>query len=60
MKLDEIKQKTKGDLQNLLNDNRKKMQDLRFELASSRLKNVREIRKLRKEVAQILTILKGK
>jgi len=39
-------------------DLRKKLSDLRFKFSSGKLKNVKEIRNSRREIATILTILK--
>jgi len=58
MKVKELNQKTKKELNNLLVENRHKLGQLRFDLASKKLKNIREIRGLRRDVARIITILK--
>ena len=58
MKTNEIKQKSKTELQQILRDDRERLRQLRFDLMSGKVKNVREIRKNRKEIAQVLTILK--
>jgi len=58
MKLPELRQKSKTELQKLLQDNRERLRQLRFDLAAGKVKNVREIRKIKKEIAQILTLLK--
>ena len=58
MKIQELQQKTKSELQKLLIDDREKLRQLRFNLASGKVKNVRGVRKIKKEIAQILTILK--
>ena len=58
MKITELHQKTKTELQKLLQDNRARLGQLRFDLASGKVKNVREIRKIKKEIARILTILR--
>ena len=60
MKANEIRQKSKSELQNILKENREKLRELRFDLASGKVKNVREIHKSRKDIARILTILKDK
>ena len=57
MKAKEIKQRPKKELQKLLQDSREKLRQLRFDLVSGRVKNVREIRKIKKDIARILTIL---
>ena len=57
MKISEFQQKSKKELQKLLQDNQEKLRQLRFNLASGKVKNVREIRKLKKDTARILTTL---
>jgi len=57
MKITELRQKPKGELHKILQDNREKLRLLRFDLVSGKIKNVREVRKVKKEIAQILTLL---
>lgn len=54
----ELRKKTKSELQKLLEQHRAKLRSLRFDLTSGKVKNVREIRQLRKDIARILTILR--
>lgn len=58
MKAKELKQKTKGELELMLKENREKIRSLRFDLASKKLKKTDELSKTKKEIARILTILK--
>jgi len=58
MKISELRLKSKGELQKLLQDNREKLRQLRFDLVAGKVKNVREIRKIKKDIARILTLLK--
>ena len=58
MKLEELRKKTKEEIRNVLHDNQEKLKQLRFDLAAGKVKNVREIRRIKKEIARILTILK--
>ncbi|XOB41055.1 MAG: 50S ribosomal protein L29 [Candidatus Nealsonbacteria bacterium] len=58
MKAVEIRKKSKLELDKLLKESRKKMRILYFNLAGGTVKNVREIRKIKKDIARILTILK--
>jgi len=58
MKISELRQKSKTELEKFLIDNREKLRQSRFNLASGKVKNVREIRKIKKEIARILTIIK--
>jgi large subunit ribosomal protein L29 len=60
MKVKELRQKTEKELRDLLNEDRRKLGQLKFDLASKKLKNIREIRELRRDIARILTILKEK
>jgi len=41
-----------------IQDSRVRLNDLRFDLASGKVKNVKEIRSLRKKIAYLLTIEK--
>ncbi len=58
MKASEIRQKSKKELHRLLFEKREKLRELRFNLASGKIKNVREIREIKKDIARILTIMK--
>lgn len=57
MKISEIKQKPKKELERLLREDQEKLRQLRFDLSAGKVKNVREIRKIKKDIARILTIL---
>ncbi len=57
MEIKELKGKKQKDLQNLLAEKREKLRLFKFDLASGKVKNVREIRSTRKDIAQIITIL---
>ncbi len=59
MKIDKLKNKSKADLTNILSDKKEKLRVLRFNLAEGKLKNVREVREVKKDIARILTILRG-
>ncbi len=58
MKIKELRQKSKNELEKVLRDNREKLRELRFNLATGKIKNVSQIRKIKKEISRILTILK--
>lgn len=60
LKFAELKNKTKEEMIERLNVLRETLRELRFRVSTAELKNVREIRKLKKEVAQLLTCLKGR
>jgi len=57
MKISEFKQKSKKELQRLLQNSQDKLRQLRFDLTSGKVKNVKEIRQVKKDIARILTIL---
>ncbi len=58
MKVSDLRKNKKKELEKMIEDKRKKLQDVRFRLSSGRVKNVKEARDLRKDIAKILTILK--
>lgn len=51
MKTIELQRKSKLELQSILIKNREKLRQLRFDLVSGKVKNVREIRRIKKETA---------
>lgn len=57
MELKELKNKTEKELKQVLNEFRDKLRDLRFKDGNKQLKNVREIREIKKTIARILTLL---
>jgi len=56
----ELRQKSKEELGKLLKDIRERQGSLRFDLVTGKVKNVREIRQIKKDIARALTILKEK
>lgn len=56
MKFKELKAKSKEDLNKILTENKEKIRDARFKSANNQLKNVKEIKKLKRQIAQVLTI----
>lgn len=60
MNIAELQKRTAGELQKMLGQERAKLQQLKFDLPSGKVKNVSEIRKVRRGIAQILTFLKQK
>jgi len=57
MKTNELKQKSINELEKILQERREKLRQLNFDLASGKVKNVRSVRKTKKDIARILTIL---
>lgn len=60
MKIKDLRAKDKKELEGLLLENRGQLRDLRFKVSSKQMKGVRELRKLKKSIAQLLTIIKEK
>jgi ribosomal protein L29 len=57
MELKELKTKKISELHNILADLRDKSRELRFKDSNKQLKNVRSIREIKKEIAQVLTLI---
>ncbi len=57
MKIKELRKKRKSELKNMLQSIQEKLRALRFNLASGKVKNIREIRMTKKDIARILTIM---
>ena len=57
MKPEELRKKSTAELQKILRQKREDLRKHRFNLASGKIKNVREIRKTKKDIARILTII---
>lgn len=60
MELKEIKTKSDKDLKKAVLEIQEKLRDLRFKDANKQLKNIREIRKNKKIVSRILTVLNSR
>jgi large subunit ribosomal protein L29 len=58
MKLKELKNLPDLELKKSLENSRERLRSLRFDLASGKVKNVREIREIRKTIARTITLLK--
>jgi large subunit ribosomal protein L29 len=57
MNIKELREKKKEDLEKMLLELTQKIQDLNFKDANKQLKNVREIRVIKKTIARIKTLL---
>lgn len=58
MKIRELRRKSIKELEQNLNNLREKLRELRFNLAGGKVKNLKEIRQTKSDIAKILTILK--
>ena len=56
----EIKQKQIAELGKALESLRARLNDLRFDLSSGKVKNIRELRGAKKSIAQLLTVIQEK
>lgn len=55
--IQELKNKPKAELLKLLKEARERLRSLRFDLEAGKVKNVAELRKLKKDIARLLTFL---
>ncbi len=60
MKKKELKTKSKDELRKILKEDYESLHKLRFDLAFSRLKDTNSIKKLKREIARIKTLLNQK
>ncbi|MBI2582892.1 50S ribosomal protein L29 [Candidatus Azambacteria bacterium] len=60
MKANELRTKSLQELQELLKTEREQLRARSFDLAAGKLKNIRDVRMVRRHIAQILTVLKEK
>lgn len=60
MKNVEFRKKSQEELEKLLKDNRRKLLELRFQKSGGRVKNVRQLQVVRRDIARILTLRKEK
>ena len=58
MKIDDIKNKSQDELNHNLSDLRAKILKLNFDLADNKVKDFSQVKKTKKDVARILTVLK--
>lgn len=60
MKIKELREKNSGELKKLLEEKRGNLRKLRFEIATKQYKKTRNVRKERKDIAKILTLITEK
>lgn len=60
MDIKELKNKSASELHKALAEKREKLRELRFKDAAKQLKNIREVRVMRKEISRVLTLLNQK
>ena len=59
MHISELKNKSKDELDQLLVDLKAKILKLNFDLADNKVKDVSQIKKTKKDIARVLTLLKS-
>ena len=57
--IQQLKSKSQAEMQKELSESRTKLRDLKFDLAAGKVKNVSEIKKLKKVVARLSTMITG-
>jgi len=60
MKFKELQKKEEHELQKVLKELRERYQEMKFKVANNQLKNIREIREVKKNIAHILFLLKDR
>ena len=55
-----LRTKTLAELQTMVREERAKLHQLKFDLPSGKVKNVRGIREIRRNIARILTVMNQK
>lgn len=59
METSDLKNKNEKDLQELLAQKRDLLRELRFKVSEKQLKDVRQIREIKKDIARVLTFLRA-
>ncbi|MFA4817590.1 MAG: 50S ribosomal protein L29 [Parcubacteria group bacterium] len=59
MHIKELREKSKGELEKILDEKQKAVRKSRFDIAAKQVKNNRELRKAKRDIARILTLLKS-
>jgi len=60
MKIKELKEKSQGELKKLLIEKQEITRKLRFEIAAKQVKNTRDLRNQKRDIAKILTLINFK
>lgn len=56
-KIKEVSRLTPQELQNFLKEKKERLRELRFDLVAGKVRNIREVREIKKDIARIETIL---
>lgn len=60
MKIKEIEKKSEKEIKQLLQEKRERLRQINFSIATGKVKNVREIRLIKKDIARLLTVTDSK
>ncbi len=60
MDVQNLREKSKKELKNLLKESRKKLRDLNLQLSVNQLDDYSQVKKTKRDIARLLTILKEK
>lgn len=60
MEIKQLLKKEKKELEKDLLEKREELRQLRFDLASGKVKNIKDVRRIKKEIAVILTVINRK
>lgn len=60
MEFKDLAKKEEKDLQQILQELRERKQEMKFKVANNQLKNIREIREVKKTIAKVLFLLNAK
>ncbi len=60
LKTKDLNNMSKDELQSLYGENKEKLFDVRLKIQKSQLKNVKEMKQVKKNIARILTVIKSK
>lgn len=58
MKIKSLREKTNAELKTVLLDKREALRKFRFDMAHGKVKNTKEAREIKKDIARVLAILK--
>jgi len=57
MHIKELREKSQGELEKILDEKQKAVRKSRFDIAAKQVKNNRELRKAKRDIARILTLI---
>lgn len=60
MKIKEIEKKSEKEIKQLLQEKRERLRQINFSITTGKVKNVREIRLIKKDIARLLTVIDSK